>query len=141
MAATTTSQRRVQHRFQTDDEYEEEQLLMDLEMELQKVQTLKTQTHDRIEQLRQDQKQLEQQQRRLQRQTDRRDAGAATARMLQLQEKERERLAAAQAQRGREEQRVKAGAEAAERRREHAIETDKDLDDLDAFLAQDATNY
>ena len=139
MATTTASTKR---RVETDDEFDDEQLLADLEHELQTVQTLKLQTRQRIEELLQDHKRLAQQQQRLHRHDDRRDAGAATARMLQLQEDERVRLAAAEAQRGRVEQIVKDGAEAAARRREYAVETDdKDLDDLDAFLVEDAAHY
>ncbi|CAI5726614.1 unnamed protein product [Hyaloperonospora brassicae] len=138
MATTAATKRREE----TDDEFDDEQLLADLEHELQTVQTLKLQTRQRIEELLQDHQRLAQQQRRLHRHHDRRDAGAATARMLQLQADERVRLAAAEAQRGRAEQIVKDGAEAAERRREYAIETDdKALDDLDAFLVEDAAHY
>lgn len=132
----------IKRRFETDEEYVEEQLLFDLESELQQVQALKVLTQERLSQLMQEQKHLEQQQRRLQRQTDRRDAGAATARMLQLQEQERVRLAAAEAKREHDEKEAKARAEEAQRRRENAIETqDDDLDDLDAFLAQDAAHF
>ncbi|GMF09480.1 unnamed protein product [Phytophthora lilii] len=144
MAAPAPGRRAPQRRFLTDEEYEEEQLLLDLETELQQVQALKEQTQRRIQQLLQDQKQLEQQQRRLQRQHDRRDAGAATARMLQLQEKERERLAAAEAKRQQEEREAKTKAEEALRRRENAIEShlgDGEFEDLDAFLVEDAANF
>ncbi|CAH0485511.1 unnamed protein product [Peronospora farinosa] len=131
-----------QRRFQTNEEYEEEQLLIDLESELQLVQTLKLQIHQRVEQLLQDHKYLEQQQRRLQRQYDRHDAGAATARMLQLQDKERERLAAVQAKCEREEEEMKVKAEKARRNREHTIETqDGDIENLDTFLTEDAANF
>ncbi|CAI5703106.1 hypothetical protein KXD40_003918 [Peronospora effusa] len=131
-----------QRRFPTNEEYEEEQLLIDLESELQLVQTLKLQIHQRVEQLLQDHKYLEQQQRRLQRQYDRHDTGAATARMLQLQDKERERLAAVQAKCEREEEEMKVKAEKARRNREHTIETqDGDIEDLDTFLAEDAANF
>jgi hypothetical protein len=130
-------------RFETDAEYEEEQLLLDLETELQQVQALKAQTQQRLGQLLQDQKHLEQQRQRLLRQHERHDAGAATARMLQLQEQERERFAAAEMKRQRDEQEAKVRAEVAQRRRENAIETthDGDMEDLDAFLAQDAANF
>ncbi|CAI5746741.1 unnamed protein product [Peronospora destructor] len=132
----------VHRRFQTNGEYEEEQLLIDLESELQLVQTLKFETHQRVEQLLQDHKYLEQQQRRLQRQHDRHDAGTATARMLQLQDKERERLAAAKAKCEREAMDVKVKAEEVRRNREHAIETqDGDIEDLDTFLAEDAATF
>ncbi|KAH7474712.1 hypothetical protein KRP22_003610 [Phytophthora ramorum] len=132
----------AKRRFLTDEEYEEEQLLLDLETELRQVQALKAQTQERLQQLALDQRQLEQQHRRLQRQTDRHDAGAATARMLQLQEKERERLTAAEVQREREEKEATAKAEDTARRRENAIETlEGDMEDLDAFLAQDAANF
>lgn len=128
-------------RFLTDEEYEEEQLLLDLEAELQQVRTLRAQNRQRLEQLTQEQKALEQQQHRLQRQNERQRAGAATARMLQLQDKERERFAAAEVERQRQEREEKLRAEEASRRRENAIETDGDLDDLDAFLTQDAAMY
>ena len=132
----------AQRRFQTKEEYEDEQLLIDLESELQLVQTLKLQIHQRVEQLLQDRKYLEQQQRRFQRQHNRHDTGAATARMLQLQDKERERLAVAQAKRKREEMDAKVNAEEARRNREHAVETqDGDIEDLATFLAEDAANF
>ncbi|KAI9914545.1 hypothetical protein PsorP6_008396 [Peronosclerospora sorghi] len=128
----------AQRRFQTDEEYEEEQLLNDLESELQQVQNIKSLIQQRVEQLLVEQKHLEQQQRRLHRHRDREDAGTATARMLQLQEREKERLAAAQSKRECEEREAKATAEAAQRRREHAIETqDEEMEDLDAFFIED----
>lgn len=127
---------------QTKEEHEDEQLLSDLETELRHVQTLRTQIQQRLSQLLQDQKHLEQQQRRQQRQSDRHDTGAATTRMIQLQEKERVRLEAEEAKRLREEKEAKARTEEAQRRRENVIEMhDDDLDDLDAFLAQDAAQF
>ncbi|CAH0475702.1 unnamed protein product [Peronospora belbahrii] len=132
----------AQRRFQTDEEYVEEQLLVDLESELRHVQALKLQNQQRVEQLLQERKYLEQQQRRFQRQQDRQDTGTATARMLQMQEKERERFAAAQAKYEREEKEAKDEVERTRRCREHTIETqDEDLDDLEVFLAQDAANF
>ncbi|KAG7382134.1 hypothetical protein PHYBOEH_010613 [Phytophthora boehmeriae] len=125
----------------SDEDYEDEQLLVDLEEELKQVQELKSLTQQRLQELLQDQKQLEQQQRRLQRDHDRQQTGSATARMLQLQEKERQRLAAAEKQREQQEKEAQARAQEAERRRENAIETKAMDDDLDAFLAEDGAYY
>ncbi|KAF4318827.1 hypothetical protein BBO99_00002428 [Phytophthora kernoviae] len=104
----------------SDEDYEDEQLLLDLETELKQVQELKSLTQQHLHQLLQDQKQLEQQQRRQQREHDRQKT--------ELQREQQEKEAQARAQE-------------AKRRRENAIETKPMDDDLDAFLAEDGAYY
>ncbi|CEG48732.1 uncharacterized protein PHALS_06540 [Plasmopara halstedii] len=131
-----------ERRFEIEDEYENEQLLLDLETELHQVQALKKQIQQQLCQLLQDQKYLQQQQQRQTRQNDRQKSGAATARMLHLQEEERIRLANKEAQRLSNENKVKEKANEVQRRQEIAIETqDNDLEDLDAFLIRDASQF
>ncbi|TDH65492.1 hypothetical protein CCR75_008036 [Bremia lactucae] len=132
----------VEGNLDTNEGFEEEHVLPDLEAELQQVQTIKLHIRQRLDDLLHEQKVLKQQQQRRQRRSDRLDSGAPTARMRHLQEKQQARHAEEEAKRKRYEIEKKAKAEEAQRKRKFIIETqDKDLDDLDAFLVQDAVQF
>lgn len=125
-----------------DADERDEHVLALLTRELQRTQTLRSETEAHIQRLVVEQRQLEAL-------TRRESAAQATignrlSRIEQLQAQGRERAAqAAAAHTEREQQREQQARDEA-RRREHAVETrsaDAHSDDLDAFLALDSAYY
>lgn len=120
------------------------QVLEVLEQELKHVQSLKSDTQAHMELLLDEQRTLELMERREKAQEAKNASQFSRMdRIQQLQEQERIRREELAATRKREEQERLAKTEEARRKQAHSIQThdDQDLDNLDAFLAQESSYF